>query len=136
MNKFMLFITFLSLGFLTILSTINPDASAVWLASPAQSFDILRSSVMAVLLVLMFTNPPRNATLRLMVGFAAIVLTGWSGFAAYEGAIQILDALVFLAAGITSLIAVLEFESEDVFAKPIVSHNYKKSLKNKHLPTA
>jgi hypothetical protein len=132
MNKFMLFMTFISLGFLTVISTINPDASVVWLASPAQSFDILLSGVMVVLLVLMFTNPPRNVLLRTIVGISAIALTGWSGYMAYEGAIQILDGLILLAAGITSLIAVLEFEPEDAFAKPIVSHNYKSSLKAKH----
>lgn len=132
MNKFMLFITFISLGFLTVLSTTNPNASAVWLASPAQTFDILRSGVMAVLLMLMFTNPPRNVLLRTIVGISAIALTGWSGYMAYEGTIQLLDGLVLLAAGITALIAVLEFEPEDGFAKPIVSHNYKKTLKTNH----
>lgn len=132
MNKFLLFITFISLGFLTVLSTINPNASAVWLASPAQSFDILRVAVMTVLLVLMFTNPPRNVILRTAIGISAIALTGWSGFMAYEGAIQILDGMILLAAGVASLIAVLEFEPEDAFAKPIVSHNYKSSLKAKH----
>ncbi len=136
MNKFMLFITFVSLGFLTVLSTIDPNSSAVWLASPDQSFDILRSGVMVVLLVLMFTNPPRNVVLRTIVGISAIALTSWSGYMAYESAIQILDGLVLLAAGITSLVAVLEFEGEDAFSKPIVSPNYKKSHKNKHVHAA
>lgn len=132
MNKFMLFITFVSLGFLTVLSTIDPNSSAVWLASPSQSFDILRSGVMVMLLVLMFTNPPRNVVLRTIIGISAIALTFWSGYMAYESVIQLLDGLVLLAAGLTSLIAVLEFEPEDGFSKPIVSHNYKKTLKAKH----
>lgn len=136
MNKFMLFITFVSLGFLTALTTVDPNASAVWLASPAQSFDILRSGVMVVLLVLMFTNPPRNIVLRTIVGISAVALIGWSGYMAYESVIQLLDGLVLLAAGITSLVAVLEFEGEDAFSKPIVSPNYKKSHKNKHAHAA
>lgn len=136
MNKFLLFVTFMALGFLTVLTTINPDASAVWLASAADSFDILRISTMAILLMLMLTNPPRNVAFRIFVGFSAIVLIGWSGYAAYEGYVQVLDALALLAAGITSLIAVLEFEPEDAFARPIVSPNYKKNAKNKHAHAA
>lgn len=130
MNKLMLFITFVSLGFLTVLSTINPDASAVWLASPSQSFDILRGGIMVILLALMFTNPPRNVTFRIVIGFASVVLIGWSGYMGYEGMIQILDGLALLSAGITSLIAVLEFEDDEALSRPIVSPNYKKSLKS------
>jgi hypothetical protein len=125
MNKLILSLTFLALGFLTVLSTINPDASAVWLASPAQAFDVLRSSVMFVLLVLMFTNPPRNVVLRTVVGIAATSFIGWSAYLTYNNTMQILDGIVFLAAGIASLVAVLEFETTD---DQIVSTNYKKPV--------
>lgn len=125
MNKLILSLTFLSLGFLTVLSTINPDASAVWLASSSQSFDILRSAVMFMLLVLMFTNPPRNVILRAVVGVASTAFMVWSGYMAYQNYILILDGIVFLAAGIASLIAVLEFEPGD---EQIISPHFKKPL--------
>ena len=125
MNKLILSLTFLSLGFLTVVSTINPNISAVWLASPSQSFDILRSAVMFVLLVLMFTNPPRNVLLRAAVGVTAVAFIGWSAFMTYNNYMQILDGIIFLAAGIASLIAVLEFESID---EQIVSPNFKRPV--------
>lgn len=123
MNKIILCLTFLALGFLTIVSTIDPNASAVWLASSEQSFDMLRSGVMFVLLILMFTNPPRNIALRAIIGLSAAVLIGWSGYMTYQGMFQMLDGLVLLAAGIASLIAILEFEPID---EQIVSPNFKK----------
>lgn len=127
MNKLILGLTFLSLGFLTVVSTINPNASAVWLASSDQSFDILRTSVMFVLLLLMFTNPPRNLALRAIVGLSAVALIGWSGFMTYQNSFQILDGFVLLAAGIASLLAVLEFEPVD---DQIVSPNFKAAIKS------
>lgn len=127
MSKLILFVTFLSLGFLTVVSTIDPNVSAIWLASSSQSFDLLRSSVMFVLLVLMFTNPPRNVALRMVIGVAATAFIGWSGYMAYQNAIQVLDGLVFLAAGIASLIAVLEFDPGD---EQIVSPNFKSAIKH------
>ncbi len=51
MNKLILGLTFLSLGFLTVVSNVNPDAAAVWLASTNQSFDLMRGGLMVVLLV-------------------------------------------------------------------------------------
>ena len=125
MNKLILSLTFLALGFLTVLTTINPNASAVWLASPAQSFDILRSSVMFVLLILMFTNPPRNVLLRTVVGVAATSFIGWSAYMTYNNSMLILDGIIFLAAGIASLVAVLEFETTD---EQIVSPNFQKPV--------
>jgi hypothetical protein len=130
MNKLILFLAFASLGFLTIVSTIDPNASAVWLASPDQSFDLLRSGVMLVLLVLMFTNPPRNVILRMVIGIAAIGFIGWSGYLTYQNVMQILDGIVFLAAGIASLIAVLEFEPDNVATAQIVSPNFKKPARS------
>jgi hypothetical protein len=130
MNRFILSLTFLALGFITVVSTINPDASAIWLASSAQSFDILRSSVMVMLLVLMFTNPPRNVVLRAVIGVAALTFIGWSGYMTYQNSMMLLDGIVFLAAGIASLIAVLEFEPDDVVTAQIISPNFKKPAKS------
>lgn len=127
MSKLILFITFLSLGFLTVVSTIDPNLSAIWLASSSQSFDLIRSSLMFVLLVLIFTNPPRNVLLRAVIGVASAVFIGWSGYMAYQNVIQVLDGLIFLAAGIASLIAVLEFEPGD---EQIVSPNFKSAIKH------
>jgi hypothetical protein len=82
---------------------------------------------MFVLLILMFTNPPRNVALRSIVGVAAIAFIGWSGYMTYQNSMQILDGIMFLAAGIASLVAVLEFESID---EQIVSTNYVKPAKS------
>ncbi len=113
MNRVLLLLTFLSLGFLTFASTRDPNMAAVWLASTDQSYDLLRSGVMAMLVVLMFTNPPRNVVLRIVVGIAAVGLAGWSVYMVYQNVMQLLDGIILLAAGITSLVAVLEYESED-----------------------
>lgn len=127
MNKAMLWVTFVLLGFLTVVSSINPDTSAVWLASSDRSFDLLRSGVMLVLLTLMFTNPPRNVLLRAVIGVMTVVFIGWSGYMTYEGFMQILDGIIFVAAGISALIAVLEVEQGQ---EQIVSPNFKKPANN------
>lgn len=133
MNKVLLALSFLSLGFLTTMGSIDPNNSTVWLASTDTSADILRSSAMFILVILMFTNPPRNVALRVLTGIGAISLTLWSGYATYQGQMLLFDGLALMAAGITAGIAVLEYISDKEAEEPIVLHNLPANLRSQLL---
>ena len=109
MNKLTLLLSFFALGFLTAMGSLNPDNAAVWLSSQSQLMDTLRLSVMGVLLILIFTNPPRKIPLRIVIGIAAIGLTGIAGYGTYNNLMQAFDGIALLAAGISALVATLEF---------------------------
>lgn len=108
MNKFTLLLSFCALGFLTAMGSINPDNAAVWLSSQTQIMDILRLSVMGVLLILIFTNPPRKIPLRIIIGIAAVGLIGVASYGTYNNLMQAFDGIALLAAGTSALVATLE----------------------------
>lgn len=123
MNKLLLSLSFFALGFLTLTTAIAPDTAAVWLASTTQNMDYIRLGVMGMLLVLIFTNPPRRMALRYVIGSVAISIITGSGYATYQNMMQVLDGIALLAAGISSLVAALEYGSK--FDKEMQKENTK-----------
>lgn len=113
MNKLILFLSFLALGFLTVLGSINPDNAAVWLSSQSQNMDYFRIGVMAILASLLVTTPPRQVVLRMVVGVSSVAIIVLSAYQTYQNVFQLFDGLALLAAGIASLVAALEFNSAD-----------------------
>lgn len=134
MNKLIIFLTFLALGFLMVMSSVAPNASAVWLAASTDSYNFLRAGTMVMLLVLVFTNPPRDPVLRSIIGVISVALIAGTANATYEGTMLILDGLVFMSAGIASLIAVLEYEPIETTIT--IKKRAKKSEQFKHLAPA
>jgi hypothetical protein len=108
MSKLIVFLSFLSLGILIVLSIFAPNSSAIWLASTQASYNVLRAGVMALLLTLLVTEPPRNVWLRAIVGGLATALGIWSLSATYQNEMQLLDGASLLTASIAMTITTLE----------------------------
>lgn len=90
-------------------SIVFPDHASMWLASTSLSINIVRVLMIAVLLVLLFTNPPRSYTLRAMFGMAAgVVFTVFFGMLA-NSTMYILDMMVFAQASVILGLEALEF---------------------------
>jgi hypothetical protein len=109
MGKLIIFLSFLSLGFLLTLSFIAPNAPEMWMASAATGYNVLRAALMVILLALLVTNPPRNVYFRCFVGLIAIALGAWSIWSTYEDHLQLFDTVSILAASVSMGIAVLEY---------------------------
>lgn len=113
MAKFLLFLSFMCLGTLLVLSVVAPNTSAVWLASTATSYNIIRGGLMLVLFVLLITNPPRNKYFRFFVGSLAVSLSVWSVLASYQNNMKLLDTTSILAATVSMGIVALEYRSTE-----------------------
>jgi len=112
MGKLIEILSVFALGLLLILSTVSPDAPAIWLAATTSEYYFIRVPLMIILLVLLFTHPPRNIYFRQFVTIAAIIVGGWSLTATYQNKMMFLDSLSILAASISMLLAVLEYEPQ------------------------
>ena len=114
MGKVILFLSFMSLGILVVLSNYAPQSSAIWLASTEHSYNLLRAGVMIVLATLLVTNPPRHTQLRVFAGILATVLAAWSLRATYQNQMQLLDGASLLTASIAMAIAAREPKSQGI----------------------
>ena len=129
MTKAIVFLSFSILGFLVLISSFYPTASAIWLASTAEYYNYGRLMVMAILLFLLVTTPPRNILVRWSMGYTATVLAAWSIFNTYENNILLLDGFAYLAAAISIGIATLEYFPER-------SIDWFKYLRKIHIPAS
>lgn len=112
MGKLVLFLSFVAIALLFVVSLVDPTNPIVWLASTSVNFAILRVVMMLGLLALLSTNPPRNIYLRMIVGLFAVGLTGWSLGATYQNDMKFLDTMTLLLFSTSAGIVVLEREPE------------------------
>ena len=128
MGKLLPFLSLLSIGILLTLGLVNPDAPALWMASTSPGFMILRVVLIAALLALLFTHPPRNVYLRSLVGMLALGIAYWSLSATYQNKMLILDTFSLLQFSISAGIVVLEQGAQKVLAppKPVTTKSVRK----------
>lgn len=115
MTKLVLILSFIGLAITLTFGLLDPTNPIMWLASTSSSFTVLRGALMAIILSLLMTEPPRNAYMRVLVGITSAMLIGWSLKGAYYNQLPIVDAFLLLAVGIATGITVLErdFVAED-----------------------
>lgn len=104
----------------------QPDAPLMWLASTSSNYAYMRVALIAVLLTLLVTNPPRSGYSRVFLGafsaalgLSTIILSSWY-------AIDLLDAVVFVEVAIIFMIEALEAKADT--AKKV---SFKYTLANK-----
>lgn len=112
MSKLVLFLSFISLGFLLAGGLLFPDNITMWLAASTVGYTILRLLMMTLLLGLMLTNPPRNIMFRVIVGFFSVGLGVWALTSTYQNHMQLLDSATILAASVSMGIVALEYNYE------------------------
>lgn len=108
MTKFVLWLSFMGLTLLLVFGLVAPTSPVMWLATTTPAFAVLRGVLMFTILLLLVTEPPRNAYLRAFVGIISTTLIVWSLSAGYQNHLPIVDALILLSTGISSAITVLE----------------------------
>jgi hypothetical protein len=119
MTKTILAACFTALGLLVFLSLLTPNTPAIWLASKAAGYNILRLVLMALLAALIITHPPRKVWLRATIGTITGSLTMWTLVSTYQNHMQFLDTFSILLACVAMIIAVLEYSpAPDAFAEP------------------
>lgn len=96
---------------LMIGTTLKTDNIIFWLASDSTPFQYVRSLLALVILILIFTNPPRRAWLRASTGLVAVVVGVWAVESALAYTMYISDAVCFLAASLAIMVAVVERET-------------------------
>jgi hypothetical protein len=94
--------------FLIIGSVLFPDKTVMWLASTGLAMDVARAVLIAIMLGLLLSKPPRDPRFRALLGSVALVFGGWSVTHIFGGDSNILDAAFFLEAAVVFGVAALE----------------------------
>jgi hypothetical protein len=120
MSKLVLALTLLGISILLVFGLVDPNNPVMWLASTSANFTLLRLALIATLIALLVTNPPRNLYLRAFVGAFSLTLALWSISATYQNQMKFLDSMAILQVSIVSALAVLErrIEEVEVFVRP------------------
>jgi hypothetical protein len=108
MGKLLVLLSLVSLTFLQLGNYLFPSDPVMWLATSSHTYDALRFAIMPILLVLLVTNPPRNMTLRRLVGAFSVLLLSSVALLTYNNMMSMLDTLAFAAAGVAMGIVALE----------------------------
>ena len=128
MAKVLVFLSFVVLGFFVMVTALYPTSSVLWLTSTSTPYNYSRLVIMAVLLFMLFTTPPRNTLLRWTIGYGSIALASWSILNTYNNNIQLLDGMTYLLAAISTGTAALEYFPEQRI-------NWLRLFRGIHLPS-
>lgn len=108
MSKLVLILSTLGLTLLMIVGMTDPNNPIMWMASTSESFTYLRGFLVAVLLGLLFTQPPRNVIFRGFVGLVSLIVASWALSLTYNNNIQLLDTMSLLLVCVSAGLTVLE----------------------------
>jgi hypothetical protein len=85
-----------------------PNTLEMRLADTSLFYTLIRAVMIALLVTVLVTNPPRSPKLRSIIGVWAIVLAAFSSSILFSYNIEFLDALVFMQVAIILGIEALE----------------------------
>ncbi len=102
-----------SVVFLLTGTYVFPHSPIMWLAGTSLTYTIFRLVMTGMLLIVLFTNPPRKMFVRIAMGIVAVVLTGWGIDLMWQGSYKLLDMILFVELGIAFGLAALEVTESD-----------------------
>lgn len=97
-----------------------PNEAIMWLASTTLFTNIVRGILIAVLLVILFTNPPRSPYIRGLFSLSSIILFSLV-MIQLQSSVFIFDMMMFSLASVIFAIEALEYNPEEGF-EPSVSN--------------
>lgn len=107
MSKLLLLLAFSALMLLSVGTAVTHNNELFLMASGSAALEYIREILAAILFVQLITHPPRHIFFRLLAGFTALAVAGWTIVSSLSGNMLALDTLSMLAAavaiGITSL---------------------------------
>jgi uncharacterized membrane protein YeiH len=109
-SKVLVSLSFVSLLVLIAGTALLPNNPVFWLATSGEIFQRMREALAAVLLLQLFTRPPRHMLFRITSGLLAISVAGWTLGATYSNHMLFLDSMSFLAAAFAIGLTALELQ--------------------------
>lgn len=108
MSRVLIFSTILMTAALLVGAIFFPTNPIMWLGSTSADFVTVRAILIVLLTILLFTDPPRNILLRVVLGLSSVALFTWVSMEIYTYSILVLDVGIFILAGIILAIEALE----------------------------
>jgi hypothetical protein len=111
--------TTLLIGAMLFDGLYQKDAPLMWLASTDINHAYIRTSLIALLVTLLLSSPPRSLHFRLCIGTVAAALLGSVVWLSATYAMGLVDAVVFAEVAIIFMIEA--FEASSITARPLGS---------------
>lgn len=108
MKKLLIVGTILLTGALLVSGVFYPDYPLMWLASTSADYSVVRGVLIAILAVLLFSNPPRAVYFRIFLAACAGVLGIATIGLLLTYNMNLIDAIVFMEIAIIFAIEALE----------------------------
>lgn len=89
-------------------SMLIPGSFVMTLASTSTLMNVMRFVIIALMIGLIVTNPPRSRKFRAILAITSVTLLYMAAARALSGTIQVADSVLFLQAGISFAIEALE----------------------------
>lgn len=113
-KSFLIIATALLVSAMLFSGLYQKDAPLMWLASTAEHYAYMRAALVAVLLVLFVSSPPRSIYFRLFLGAFSTALFSSTVWLLATYTVNLLDAVVFTEVAIIFMIESLEAGSVKV----------------------
>lgn len=108
LKKVLIVVTTLLVGAMLFDGLYQKDAPLMWLASTDVTYAYVRIILIATLVTLLLSSPPRPTNFRLLLGAIATVLLGSTILLSATYAMAVLDAAVFAEVAVIFMIEALE----------------------------
>lgn len=135
MDKLVVSFSAINIAILELGSLFFPDRSFMWLAGTTLPYNILRAVILALLIALLVTKPPRNFYLRLTVGIMSIGVITTVLYLTFgtDSTMPVLDSLTLAAASVAMGLMAIEvptnnYEKEDYVDIEALRHSKHRSL--------
>lgn len=114
MKKLLIVGTILLTGTLLVSGTYFPDFPLLWMAGNSIVIELVRATMIVILSVLLFSNPPRSLYLRYSIGAISLLLCATTAALMLHYKISPVDAVLFLE--IAVIFGIEALESPSAFA--------------------
>jgi len=94
----------------------------MWLASMSLGYTIFRLVIVALLLAVLLTAPPRRLYMRILMGTIAVVLVGYGFYLSMSDSMHLLDIILFYALGFAFGVEALELTQEETEKRIVALH--------------
>jgi len=111
MKKLLLLATIAFMTALLFSGIYAPNSPLMWLASTDPGYAYIRAGIIAVLIVLFATNPPRSLHFRASLGVFSAALFGMAVYMTWNFTMPLVDGLAFIEVAAVCAIEALEMET-------------------------
>lgn len=111
MKKLLLIGTIMFMAALLFSGIYAPNSPLMWLASTDPGYAYIRGGIIAVLIILLATNPPRSLHFRVSLGMFSALLCGVAVYLTWNFSLPLVDALSFVEVAAVCAVEALEMET-------------------------